>query len=404
MEKKVKVTPVYDKLANSRAKTVISVGGARSSKSYSIAQLLIQKLTNEKCIIGVTRKTFPALRMTTYLLIIDLLKEYGIYRESSHNKTEHLYRHNGSRLQFFSLDEPEKIKSLGANYIWMEEANEFTYEDYVILKLRLSEPTRTKNQIFLSFNPIDENNWIAKTLINEEDVEIIHSTYKDNPFLDEDYIKILQNLIKQDLNYYRIYALGEWGKLDNLIYKNYELIDSLPSEYQAMAYGLDFGFVNPVALVKVYLIDNNIYLEERLYRSHITNSELIELLSHEDRGDIYADRDELQRIEEISRAGYVCYPGEKDVKMGIDLCNRHKLYITKGSVNLIKEIRGYQRKVDKNGIVLEEAVKYNDHLMDATRFGVYGLVSRFGFATARPGDRLNVIHRFGELKNKIWRI
>ena len=161
-------------------------------------------------------------------------------------------------------------------------------------------------------------------------------------------------------------------------------IDSLPEEYQAMAYGLDFGFVNPVALVKVCLIDNNIYLDERIYKNHITNSELIEMLSHEERGDIYADRDELQRIEEISRAGHVIYSGEKDVKMGIDLCARHKLFITKRSVNGIKELRGYQRKTNKDGTVLEEPIKYNDHFCDAMRFGVYGLVSRFGFATSIP--------------------
>lgn len=394
MEVKKKVTPVYDKLANSKSKTVVNVGGARSSKSYSIAQLIIQKLVTEKCVIGVTRKTFPALRMTAYSLIIDLLKDYDIYRESNHNKTEHTYRHGDSKIQFFSLDEPEKIKSSSFSYIWMEEGNEFTYQDYVILKLRLSEPTKTKNHIFLSLNPIDENNWIAKTLIHEDDVEVIHSTYKDNPFLDKDYITILQNLENQDPNFYRIYTLGEWGKLGNLIYTNYDLIDELPKERQAMVYGLDFGYVNPVALVKVCLIENDVYLQERIYKSHITNSELIEMLSHEEKGDIYADRDELQRIEEILRAGYNCYPGEKDVKMGIDLCSRHKLHITKDSVNLIKEVRGYQRKVDKNGVVLEDPVKYNDHTMDAMRFGVYGLVSRFGFATAMPFSREKVIHRF----------
>ena len=405
--KRVKVTSIYDKLTSSRARTVINVGGARSSKSYSIAQLIVYKLINEeRKKIGITRKTYPALRRTAYDLIISLLKDYGIYRESNHNKSFSTYTHGTNRIEFFGMDEPEKLKSTGFSYIWMEEANEFTHDDYFTLWLRLSEPTSKgeRNQIFLSFNPIDENNWIAKTLIHEKDVEIIHSTYKDNPFLEDDYIKSLESIIEKDTNYYRVYVLGEWGSLENLIYSNWDIIDELPKEYNAMCYGLDFGYVNPLALVEVCLIEGEIYLDEVIYKERMTNSDLIERLSHIEKGDIYADRDELQRIEEISRAGYAAYPGEKDVKMGIDLCNRHKLHITKRSDNLLKEIRGYQRKKDKDNNVLEDPVKYHDHCMDAMRFGVYGLVSRFGFATSVPSDRFNVIHRFDEIKNKILRI
>jgi len=359
-----KVTPVYDKLAKCKAKTVVCVGGARSSKSHSLEQVLIYKLVNEKHKkIGITRKTFPALRRTAYDLFIGLLKEYGIYREANHNKSFYTYEHGTNKVEFFSMDDPEKLKSTGFSYIWIEEANEFTYEDYFTLWLRLSEPTKEgeRNQIFLSFNPIDENNWIAKTLIHEDDVEVIHSTYKDNPFLEDDYVKSLESIIDKDSNYYRVYVLGEWGNLENLIYNNWDMVDELPEEYNAMCYGLDFGYVNPTALVKVCLVEGEIYLDEVLYKSHLTNSDVIDSLSHIEKGDIYADRDELQRIEEISRAGYVAYPGEKDVKMGIDLCNRHKLHITKRSVNGIKELRGYMRKKDKDNNVLEDPIKHNDH-------------------------------------------
>jgi phage terminase large subunit len=115
---------------------------------------------------------------------------------------------------------------------------------------------------------------------------------------------------------------------------------------------------------------------------------------------LYCDRDESQRIEEFSRAGWNAYPGEKDVKMGIDLCTRQKLHITKRSENILKEIRGYSRKKDKNGDVLEDPVKYKDHTMDAMRFGVYGLVTRFGFATAEPYKDTNNVHRFSERRRE----
>lgn len=398
MSMEVKNTPLVRKTRDSSKKCVVNVGGAGSSKSYSIAQLLIAKLINEdNKRIGICRKTFPALRMTAMALTLDLLKQYGIYNPSRHNKTANTYTYRNTVIQFFSLDEWTRIKSANFNYIWMEEANEFTFDDYIALKLCLRNPTLEDepNHMYLSLNPIDENNWIAKKLQYEEDVEIIHSTYKDNPFLDEDYRKVLHQLINEDENYYRIYVLGEWGKLENLIYTNYEVVDSLPKEYQVMAYGLDFGYVNPTALIKVCMVDRDIYLDERIYRAHITNSDLIQMLSNEDRGDIYADSAEPDRIEEISRAGYNVYPAMKDVQLGIDLCKRQKLYITKDSVNLLKEIRGYQRKVDKAGVVLEEPVKFNDHLMDGMRYVIYGLTDRFGFATATPGgSRITEIHRF----------
>lgn len=383
----VPVTPIFKKTLESKARTVVNVGGAGSSKSWSIAQTLIYKLVNERNKkVGVCRKTFPALRMTAMALVIDLLKDYGIYDLERHNKTAHVYEYNSNYIQFFSLDEPEKIKSADFNYVWMEEANEFTYEDYVVLKLRLRSPTTRKqtNQIYLSLNPIDGNNWIAQKLVKERDVEVIHSTYVDNPFLNSDYIESLKQLINEDLNYYRVYALGEWGRLEHLIYTNWKQIETMPAEWQAMAYGLDFGYVNPTALVKVCICEREVYIEELIYRTHLTNADLIELLSHQQRADIYADPSEPQRIEEIQRAGYIIYPANKDVQLGIDLCRRQTLNITKSSVNLLKEIQGYQRKINKDGVALEEPVKFNDHACDAMRYAVYGLVDRFGFATAAP--------------------
>ena len=397
---KYKVTSVFKKLFEKTKRVVICYGGARSSKSHSIAQLLILKMTTEnKKKIGITRKTFPALRRSAYDLFIGLLKEYGIYKESEHNKTNFTYEYGTNKVEFFSMDEPEKLKSTGFSYIWMEEANEFTYDDYFTLWSRLSEPTLKgeRNQIFLSFNPIDENNWIAKELRFKDNVDIVHSTYKNNNLLEEEYVKALENDIEKDSNNYRIYVLGEWGKLENLIYQNWELVDELPNK-GSFCYGVDFGYVNETAVVKVLLNEGNIYLDEMLYETHLTNSDLIERMTHFDKADVYADRDESQRIEELSRAGWNSYPGEKDVKMGIDLCNRQKLFITKRSDNLIKEIRGYERKKDRNNEVLEDPIKYKDHTMDAMRFGVHGLVTRFGYATAVPYRETTNVHSFLEGK------
>jgi len=399
-ELRVKATPLFGKTLECKARTVVHVGGAGSSKSYSLAQLMVNKVAGEENKkIGICRKTLPALRMTAMGLTLKLLQDYpackygdgkrkSIYEMGEHNKSNNTFSYGTNQIQFFSLDDPEKIKSADFNYIWMEEANEFSFEDYTVMKLRLRNPTVDvePNQMFLSLNPTDAHGWIPTRLIGEEGVEVIHSTWHDNPFLSEDYIKTIEDLINQDENFYKIYALGEWGLLQRRIYTNYRIIDSLPDMKEAKwCYGLDFGLVNPSALVKVYQLGNEFYLEERLYRAQLTNKDIIEFLSHEDKGDIYGDPTEKQQIEEIFRAGYNAYEGHKEVKPGIDLCQRQTLNISKDSVNLIKEIQSYQWKEDKNGNVLSEPIKFNDHLMDCMRYAIYGMTERFGFATARPG-------------------
>lgn len=388
--KEVGVTPIFERNRASRAKTVVNVGGAGSSKSHSIAQLFIERLINRKHYTGgICRKTFPSLRMTAMKLIFDILKDYGIYGEGNHNKTANTYTHGGNSLQFFSLDEPEKIKSANFNDIWMEEANEFTYTDYTVMKLRLREPVEEgeTNQMFLSFNPTDAHGWIATRLIHEEGVEVIHSTYLDNSYLSDDYIKTITDLIYQDENFYKIYALGEWGLLQRRIYTNFTAIPLLPDMTGAKwVYGLDFGLINPSALIKVYLLNDRFYLEERLYKTGLTNADIIEHLTHEERGNIYADPSAKQMIAEIQQAGFSCYEAHKDVKDGIDLCQRQTLSIPESSVNLIKEIQSYQWKEDKDGNVITEPVKFNDHLMDAMRYAIFGITERYGFATRRPTE------------------
>ena len=390
--RKVGFTPIFQRTRDSQAKIVINVGGARSSKSYSIAQVLVEKLVNEDHkIIGICRKTFPALRMTTLKLLLDLLKDYGIYKEENHNKSFNTYEHGTNLIQFFGLDEAEKIKSAEFNYIWMEEANEFLYEDYTTLKLRLSGKTKKgeMNHLYLSMNPIDAHNWIATRAVLESDVEVIKSTYQDNPYLSQDYINLLTDLINQDENAYRVYVLGEWGKLEGLIFTNYKVIPELPDMTDAKwCYGLDFGLVHPSALIKICLLQDKLYAEERLYRSGMTNSDIIEFLSHEERGDIYGDPSAKMLVAEIQRAGYSAFEGIKGVKESIDLCQRQTIHIPQTSANLIGEIRNYRWKKDKNAMgedaFLPEPVKYKDDAVDAMRYGIWGLVSRFGFPTARP--------------------
>jgi phage terminase large subunit len=393
-------TKIFERTKASKAFVVINVGGARSSKSYSIAQVLIEKLITERGKkIGICRKTFPSLRMSTMLPFIDMLKEYGLYREEGHNKTFNSYVYGTNFIQFFSLDESEKIKSTEFNYIWMEEANEFSYEDYINLKLRLSGAkfTGEQNHLYLSLNPIDSMGWIPERAIKEQDVEVIKSNYMDNPFLSSEYMKNLTDLLQQDEAYYRVYVLGEWGKLEGKIFTNYKIIPALPVMTSAKwAYGLDFGLINPSAITKAYLLDDKFYLEEKLYKEGLTNKDIIERFTHEERGDIFGDPSSKMMIEEIRRAGFSAYEGHRGVKESIDLMQRQTLHIPENSVHLIREIQGYCWKKDKRDVekFLPEPIKVNDHALDAARYAIWGITERYGFATRRPrtNTKIETLH------------
>jgi len=278
---------------------------------------------------------------------------------------------------FVPLDDPEKLKSFERiNYIWAEEATELTREDYLQLNLRCrGENKNSMNQLFFSFNPIDENSFFKPLTENPpSNVGINHSTYKDNAFLEQAYINELENLEKEDETYYKIYSLGIWATPEHIIYINWDIVDEFPEECDDVGYGLDFGYNNPTALLKIGLKDGEAYLQELIYKTHMTNSDLIEKMKQcipDKDKEIKADASEPQRIEEIERAGFNISPaskGKDSVRAGIDRVKRIKLHITRSSVNLIKEIKGYKWKVDRNGNVLDEPVKFRDHLMDAMRY------------------------------------
>jgi len=374
----IKIIGEFDEFfVDNRGKEVlVSYGGAGSGKSFSTAQhVILRALEENNKRILITRKTLPALRVSCLQLIKDLLNEYEIPYEL--NKSELEMRIGSNQILFKSLDNPEKIKSSEFNYIWAEEATELTHQDYLQLRLRLRRKNELKNQLIMTLNPIDQFHWIRTQVLDApgEEIASLQSNYKMNPFLSKEYIEQLEGLAEIDENYYRIYALGEWGVLQNLIYSNWDVVDTIPENCDEIIYGLDFGYVNPTCLVEVRIKENEAWIKELIYQSHLTNSDLIELLKSSINRDtsIYADSAEPQRIEEIYQAGFNIYPAHKEVRFGIDKVKQYRLHILSDSVNLIKEIRSYKWKEDKGGRILEEPVKFNDHAMDAMRYALASL-------------------------------
>lgn len=352
---------------------IINEGGTGSSKTYSLAQLFAVLLMKErKAQITIARKTFPSLRATAMKDFFNILKEWGVYKEENHNKSENTYKYKNNEIDFISILEPTRVRSRRRNYLWLNEANEFAYEDFQQLSMR------TDRQIFLDYNPSHQYHWIYDKLQIRKDCVIIPSTYKDNPFLSQEIVKEIEGYKNADENYWRIYGLGLKGFAESLIFTHWEYCDRLPDSFDKIGYGIDFGYNNPSGITKVIEKDKDWYWDEKLYQSHLTNNDLIEKMKKvgiNEIDEVYPDMAEPARIEEMRGAGFNMCESDKEVKAGIDFIKSGKLYITKSSVNLIKELRSYSWKT-KDGKLLEEPVKENDHLISAGRYAQYSMSKR----------------------------
>jgi phage terminase large subunit len=286
-------------------------------------------------------------------------------------------------IHFNGMDDAEKIKSSNWNYMWFEEATDLDKQDFDVarLYLRANSYDGKQNQIFLSFNPIDEFHWIKNYLIDGDqfkNVNVIHSTYKDNPFISETVKNRYEELISQDINFYRIYALGEWGRLENLIYSNWEMVESFPTQIKGgrVVYGVDFGYNDPTVIVKSTVKDLEVLHEEILYQTKMTNSDFISFIKtnipkSEWSKPWFADAQYPDKIREIRLEGFNIKAAQKNINDGIDLVKRFRQYVPKSSTNLIKEFRAYSWKTDKNGNKVDEPVDFLNHGMDSLRYSLY---------------------------------
>lgn len=379
--RKINVTRLFEETFRADRPVIIHRGGARSSKSYSVIQYLVYRLTNEPDIkMIIARKTLPALKVTAQKVFIDLLNDYGYMRYCNYNRSDNMliYKPTNGFVLFASVQDPERLKSSEWNVVFMEEANEFTFNDYMILRLRLSAPSNSDlgNKIILALNPVDAFNWVKTELVDKDtnNVEEIVSNYKDNPFLSDDYINLLNSM--KDPYYRKVYINGKWGVLKNLIFPVWEEVDVLPPAEKTI-YGCDFGYsADQTAIVETRFTKDGVYVKELLYQLGMTNSDLIEWMQTNLNPSvvIYCDTAEPQRIEELRRAGLNARDAQKgpdSVRKSIDTINTQNLYISSDSVNLIKEMRSYRWAEDRSGKTLNRPVEGFDHLVDAVRYAIY---------------------------------
>lgn len=329
----------------------------------------------------VVRQTYNTLKDSCYADLKSVIYEWGLEDDFEILKSplSIVNKISGVEFIFRGLDDVEKIKSVkSVDRIIIEEATELTSSkdlDQLSLRLRGFD----KVQIVLMYNPIDEFHWLNTEIHQNLPAEhyILKTTYKDNRFLDAAYIKYLEGLSATNENFYQVYVLGNWGQVvEGLIYDSYEIISDFPEIH---AYGLDFGFSDPTALVALHCQDalpkKKLIAKELLYESGLDAPALVKRFQELNiRKDvkIIADCARPEMIKSLKDAGYKVYPSEKgagSVLTGINKVRKYQLCIVAGSKNGIKEIQNYQKR-EIRGIWLEEpALNQVDHFLDAVRYG-----------------------------------
>lgn len=356
---------------------IVEQGGSRSGKTYNILiWLIVHSFVDwENEVIDIFRKSFPSLRTSVMYDFFKILKDYNLYSEENHNKTEHTYSIGSNLVRFGSVDQEQKVRGSGRSYLFLNEANELNEDDFKQLNQRTSKLT------ILDYNPSDEFHWIYDKVIPKEGTAFYQTTYLDNFFLPERIKKEIEAYQGIDENYWRIYGLGERGISEATIFKNWNITKKKFEDFEGQTFfGMDFGFNDPTTLIRTKYHKKEVFFDELLYKAGLTSDTIVleldklrekGILSYEDV--IYADNSRPEIIEEIANAGYNIFSvkkGKGSILRGINFMKLHKIYISEESTNLLKEFKSYKWKVNKEGQILDEPVDLNDHAIDGARYSL----------------------------------
>ena len=386
MTKELVLNNIYKQAYNAKERYRVLYGGAGSGKSHYVAQeIIINMLESSNFRYLAVRKTGKSIRNSVFKLLTDIIHDYNLNSFFLINKTEmSITCGTGSSLITSGLDDVEKLKSIAnINRIWIEESSEITETDFNQLDLRMRGQSNIGYQMTLTFNPVSETHWLKKSFfdLGRPDSFILKTTFKDNQFLDEQYIRTLHELEKQDYNYYRVYALGEWGSIGNVVFSNWEKrnLSDIKDTFDNIFHGVDFGFSSdPTAYIKVHYDKQKkeIYVLDEFYKEGIFIDDLANALYKKLDGDtITCDSSEPRSIADLQRHRIKAIGAKKgpgSIEHGVKFLQSHKLIIDSKCINVIKEISSYRWREDKDGNSLPKPVDKDNHLIDALRYSLEG--------------------------------
>lgn len=384
---KIPVTSLFIKTKHAietlKKKVVVHEGATRSGKTTAILQYLSKERAD---VIGdkvtIARETFAGIKDTVlfdFEEVVDTMK-IKIYPDINRNRSTQTYSvgNNGGEISFIGLDNFRKLKGRWQDITWINEAIDISKQHFDQLE------QRTNKFCILDYNPSEVEHWIYNSVIPRDDAILIHSTFKNNPFLPNAIVKKILSYeptpenIRQgtaDKYMWEVYGLGIRAKVEGVVFPYWEEIDRIPDGARFLAYGLDFGFSSdPAALVAVYKYDSGIIIDELLYAHRLTNkdlSEQFEALGIDKEAEIIADCAEPKSIEEIFRLGWnikAARKGDDSIRYGIKVMSNGKIRVTSRSINLKNEMRKYKYAQDSAGNFLKKPVDKWNHCIDGARY------------------------------------
>lgn len=385
------VTTAAKKLSKLEKKIKVIPGGTSAGKTYNILPILFSKAAiTPNLSISVVSETMPHLKRGAMRDFLNVIKDTDRYHRPFWNKTDSLYTlPNESFIEFFSADDEQRVRGPRRDILYINEANSLKFDTFYQMLIR------TRKEIWLDFNPTTEF-WAHEELLDHPDAEWLTLTYQDNEALDASIVREIElnrgkayynpNLPIPQLfdktniknaywhNWWMVYGLGLTGQVQESIYTNWKQIDQVPAEALYVGTGLDFGFSNdPTAIIDMYLYNGLKLFDEVVVATGLGISETAEILKRDRKRMVIADRSAPLLIEEIKKKGvnikaYDATDGKGTKNFGISIMQQDPFLVTKGSLNMIKELRAYVWEKDKAGKLTGRPVDANDHTMDAMRY------------------------------------
>ena len=370
------VTTALKKLLRLKKRIKVVRGGTSASKTFSILPILVDRaIKTPNLEISVVSESIPHLRRGALKDFLKIMMSLGRYNDSQFNKSTLKYTFgNNSYIEFFSVDQPDKLRGARRNVLYVNECNNVDFDSYYQLAIR------TSGEIWLDYNP-SSTFWVDREIIGSDDVDFITLTYLDNEALPETIIKEIESAKEKArtssywANWWQVYGLGQTGSLEGVCIPDWQEIDSLPEEARLLCYGMDWGYSNdPTSLIAMYKYNDSYIFDELIYKKGLLNSDISNLLkSFEINEIIYADSAEPKSIAELNSYGHNVLPvskGRDSIVYGINLINQNKVYVTKRSKNLINELRNYIWMTDKSGMKLNKPIDAYNHAIDAMRYAI----------------------------------
>lgn len=372
----IEATRAFIKHNETTKRIVISQGGGRSGKTFSILTLLIiEGLQRKNLLISVIAENIPFLKRGAIRDFKTILQGMGIWSDDSFKGGNQYTLPTGSVIEFFSADNPGKALGAARDILFINEANNISFE------IAFQLMARTKDRVWIDFNPRSEF-WAHTEIMQNKAFDgmfdFVHTTFADNALLEPTIKELMLARGAKDANYKRVYIDGQVGSVEGLVYPDFELVDTMPD---MDCIGLDFGYTNSsTAAVAIAFRNDDLYISELVYSQGLRNVDIIAQLKEagvKSGTEIWCDSAEPKSIDDLYFAGLNAKPVVKtSVVEGVDMVKRFNLKVTKDSVNVIRELRNYQYKQDKDGKWINEPVKDFDHAMDAVRYAVSMTVNK----------------------------